>query len=614
MDKERTKPTATQIKVLMTDWMSGKRDAATFVHKDTRGAISNDTRGDNYSDYFARGIANLSQEETLKAARELAQNTVNSMTDHSVRVVLGQGGSFTDGTQICVASDMFDDKKLDVGKKTDLLVGFAIHEASHINHTDSEAMTSFIRKEPGLERLRHTLFNIIEDERIEYLVGEPQEKGGDGMPGYSDFLAVVKNHLWNKFEKDDSQPPVTEKVPRYLDALLRAIRYPMALKKEEAEEFFDELDAARKTLIPFPKSQEGVNRAVDGIVNIMRDMIEDEQKQEQKQSGDKNKQQDQQQGQGQQQGALQTLEQAMASTQAAGVLDKMDKNIAAPNNGNAGCLRDNHKKEFVNGDAQMERTGGNGAGSGNIVYVRTIKGDKYSYNASYAAIKKWIPTMSKALRCKTEEKDYELLGMDSGKLNTNKLVSLKTGNVNIFKRKGSVTTDSACVCILIDESGSMRGMRERGARNAAILINEAVKHIPNIELFAYGFTTSELNVYCEGRNADRYALGNTKADGGTPTAQAMEIAAKRVRRLTSSTCLMLVITDGEPDNILSTMEQDRLLSKKGFVPVGIDIAGNNMINKVFHEAISISDMSRLAPIIGKIVKKKLRNTLKRHDC
>ncbi len=167
--------------------------------------------------------------------------------------------------------------------------------------------------------------------------------------------------------------------------------------------------------------------------------------------------------------------------------------------------------------------------------------------------------------------------------------------------------------MLIDESGSMSSRRLAQSRQAAVLVNEAVKGIPNLELFVYGFTTNELNIYHERKAVSRYALGSTKADGGTPTAQAMGIAARRVRRLTSSRCLMMVLTDGCPDNERATKEQDRLLARQGFVPVGVDIAGGTAVQDIFCDAISVEDVGDLAPFVGKLVKNRLLRNIRRHE-
>lgn len=649
---EKKRPTKTQIDLLMSDWLCGSRDGETFIHKDTRGAIRNTvSKNGNLSDYAIGNLERIPQDDILKQAREIAQGVVNGMTDKVIKVSLGSAGSFTDGEQINIATDYFDDASLSVGDKIDILTGYSIHEACHVNHSDFGQLERLCKEDPAIADLKKDIMNIIEDERIEHLLGESIENGGDGMPGLSDYLGCCKRRSFGNYEKNLKAENVNlqKRVPKFLNSLLKAVRYPSALTEREVTDNFNELDAARKTLTPFPKSITGVESAADRIIDIMRDMMNedleeksrcernreqsgsDRQQQQSSPSSSSNSQgetgrQNQEQGsqpdgQGARQPTRQEIDQALkdavGDSDTRKLLEQIKKSIEQPKAGyekNASCMKGpdgDAVKDFINGDCEKNDNAG---GTNGIKFIRRAKGEKRSYDISLQAVKKWVPAMAKALRCKTLDRDYELMGMKSGKLNTNKLVSLKTGNVNIFTRSGSITADSACICILIDESGSMKhNGRQKGARDTAVLINEAVKHIPNLELFVYGFTNNELNIYCERKKADRWALGSTKANGGTPTAAAMETAARRIRRLTQSDCLMLVITDGYPNDTHATVEQDKLLAKKGFVPVGVDIAGAEQTSNIFKESISTSDMNRLAPFLGQIVKKHLMRSIRSHD-
>lgn len=304
------------------------------------------------------------------------------------------------------------------------------------------------------------------------------------------------------------------------------------------------------------------------------------------------------------------LEEKLNKNDAQKLLQNIEQIIQASDGNNAAReIRNNpNEAQYVNGDADKESVSGSGAGAGSTTYLLKAKSNPMQYKNSVNRIKKYIPSMSKSLKCKTTDKDYELRGMESGKLNTNKLVSLKTGNVNIFSRKGTITCDSACVCILIDESGSMN-CRLNATRDAAVLINEAVKKIPNLELFSYGFTDDEMYIYCERNKADRYALGSTRSSGSTPTGMAMQVAGQRIRRMTQSQCLMLVLTDGEPDNHQKVKKQDKLLRKQGIIPVGVGIQ-DAPVHGLFQDAVSIKDLSSLAPELGKLMKKRLLKSLK----
>ena len=710
---QKTVPTATQINVLMSDWLGNLREAGTFINKSTKASIQRTIkRGGAISDYFLGDTSQMDSADILCVMRKIAQQTVDAMTQEKIKVVIGKYESFTDGQQICVASDFFDDSTLSLGQKIDILLGYSIHEACHINHSDFKSLMLNPNENPNIARIRNTINNILEDERIELLLGDEPSKGGDGMPGYADYIGAAKQNSFGKYEqekKDLRAENLQERIPRFLNALLKAVRFPSALTEEEVIENFDELDAVRKVLTPFPRSARGVNKATDAILDIIKNMIkeqlEQEQQEQQQQQQSQQSQQQSQQGQqsssgnnsqsqdsdgggsqeqdgsdsqdksdgnnasgdnsdkdsgsqqqqtgndqnspdqkgGDQQrqdgnsqngdGAGQdqpqnnsgpskkqiteALSNALATSEANAVMQSIEVNVQAPKGGN--CDNDSRKSgsgtkdplsAYINGDAER----GDGAGGNNEInfFIKT-RNDKSAYDRSLERVKAFVPAMSKVLRCKTEERDYCLQGLPSGKLNTNKLATLKTGNKNIFCRQSSVTADSACICILIDESQSMAGQRLLAARDTAVLINEALRPIPNLELFVYGYTGNRLTIYCERKNAQRYALGSTVADGGTPTGAAMEVAARRIRRFTKTQCMMLIITDGCPNDERSTRQQDALLPKKGIIPVGVDIMGSSAVSSLFNEAISITDMNELAPLLGKIVKKRLLKNIKRYD-
>ncbi len=622
-EKQEMKPTKTQIETLMSDWLCGTRDQKTFVHKNTDGTIFKKTLSGRALSEYSRGRLDKSdQADVLRQAREIAQGVVDGMTDEPIRVTLGRGSSYTDGQVINVSTDYFDDTTMTLGEKVDVLTGYAIHEACHIRHSDFKQLSKNRDADPAVNRLKRNIDNILEDERIEHLLGESQENGGDGMPGLVDYLGCCKRHSFGKYDAAHACMETTERLPQFLDALLGAIRYPSMLTEEMVARHFKQLDAVRKILRPFPQSPKGVMAATDRIVNVIKDMLDDEndnQKQDDGHGKDSGQPMDNASGKpaSQKQDARQELAKALNTDQAKNILSAMEEANAASGGGasnNADCIRNGGREsEYVNGETEKDI--GGGAGGTNVVtYIRHANGNRAAYESALRNVKRYVPSMAKALRCRVADHDYVLLGEKTGKLNTNKLVSLKTGNYNIFTKRGEVTSDRVCLCLLIDESGSMSGNgRKEATREAAVLINEAVRHVPNLHLFIYGFTDNDINVYTEGGKEDRWALGTTQSHGGTPTAAAMHVASGRIRRMTNDGCLMLVLTDGEPNDISETIRQDNLLTKKRFVVVGVDIKGGINIGKVFRNSISTTDMQSLAQNIATYVKQKLQKMIGRHD-
>lgn len=82
---------------------------------------------------------------------------------------------------------------------------------------------------------------------------------------------------------------------------------------------------------------------------------------------------------------------------------------------------------------------------------------------------------------------YNVGGFPSGKINNGSLHSIKTGNVNLFKRKKEVTFKNGAVSMLVDCSGSMSGTKIQLAIQCAMMIAHTLDHIKaNYEI--NGFT------------------------------------------------------------------------------------------------------------------------------
>lgn len=628
MDKIKYIPTEEDIREIREDWLGGERQKDTFVHRNSTHSISRSLSDEeSLSDYAFGRMSDkdtADKVEVIRRARNIADAVVNTMTPERVKVTVGGKDSYSYGrccrnnaNSINVATDFFDRNDLSIGRKTDILIGESVHEAAHILHSDFQRLNDECEKwDDSEKRIRKYINNVLEDERVEYLVGED-------MSGMADYIAVLKQHMCanndvNDMEENESAGPL-EKFTR---AFWNCIRYPGELTDEDIIENYDYLSRVRAVCQPFPKTTDEVFAATDAIIGIMKDLIEEEMKPKmpEDQPDDRNSE-DSDEGQAQdspqpsQKDIDDAFKQALGSESLNSLLDAMEKEMNSTGEGGkeSSVLRNHYDAtDYANGDA--EKTVVQGAGHSEIAYIRKIKGNPQKYNEALSSVKSLVPSVRKILSCRAEDSDYTLQGMKRGKLNTNKFVSLRTGNRNVFSRHGEITTEGACVCILIDESGSMSGAREAAAREAAVLVNEAVNGIDNLEVFVYGFTDNEFNVYCERNATDRYGIGSTKSLGGTPTGQAMQIAGERVRKLTKTNCLMLVMTDGMPDECDAVREQDMLLRKKGFYPIGIGIDSSSTgVANIFMESLVITDLKDFAPRLGRFAKKYMSKIIVRED-
>jgi len=279
-----TAPTQSQIDLVLSDWLGTQRDSRTAVHKGMAGIGAPD--GDNLSTYFLgddRALKDRSQIRLLTKARSIAQTAVNSVSREPVRVFLGRSDSYTDGRTVTVATDFFD---LDIpsSDKTDYIVGYAIHEACHLNHTDFLSKAAWLNRMPWHRmRLCADIANILEDERIEYMLSEPTAAGGDGKPGYTGYLAKVKEFSFSSYRPPEEKTCKENPVANFINLLALAVRYPKMLTRRQVEDNYALLEKARRLLIPFPRTNGEVMEATERIYALIESLVEEKLREQQQQ-------------------------------------------------------------------------------------------------------------------------------------------------------------------------------------------------------------------------------------------------------------------------------------------------------------------------------------------
>ena len=246
-----------------------------------------------------------------------------------------------------------------------------------------------------------------------------------------------------------------------------------------------------------------------------------------------------------------------------------------------------------------------------------------AYKESLNRVRKYIPAMAQALRRNGQDRQSSLRGLREGRLDTNKLAEAVQGVENIYRRDTVSRAGRLTVCILVDESGSMYREKIKSARDTAVLLREALATVPNVDLYIYGHTTDysssggngvRLDVFQEGSRSGKakFALGSLCAMNGNVDSKAIRECAARVRARTQDGCLFFVISDGapceDPSNVRRAVED---ISRNGFTVVSVGIDFVRSVGEMYSNHISLTDMSRLAPELGKVVKKAIMDNSKR---
>ena len=408
----------------------------------------------------------------------------------------------------------------------------------------------------------------------------------------------------------------------------------------DLEEFADTLLQVRELLTPYPASTAQCVETAGKIFEIIRQYLQNEEKQKQKQSAapglsqdghlsDQSEKTDGADGQPAASGTAggHARTKKMTARQIARKveqdMDKIFSQIAEA----LEELTSAPEKKTVDSQKQSEAVKADGNLIGRISEGRAERGtqegcvvmkassDKQAYMDSLSRVKRYIPAISKSLKCSSMEYKITHRGMRSGMLDTGKIAEAYQGVPTVYMREGQVKSDRISVCILIDESGSMYGPGERAARDTAVLLNEAVGALPNVDLYIYGHSTdvgTALYVYREKSFCPKYAIGSTDSRWGNNDGTAIREVAARVRKHTSENCLFFMISDGAPNEPVTDVRKAVLdVERQGFAIVAVSIDPQYDPSLMYHRNVNLTDMSRLAVELGKMVRKAIADNTKR---
>ena len=596
-----------KIEVLTKDFLERDGDHFVRIRKSGRlGWESTLPEDGAYSEYMLHPDT---QEDLIRNAYKVASDMITVMdAPFKVNIAITPDSSCTDAQTVWVATKVFDDPDLATGKKLDTFVGLAVHEGCHLLYT------KFEEGRKCSNQIVHSLQNIIEDERIE-------RECGESKPGLANFLKASKYYYFDKYREDmvkAGQMDGLDTFKRLMNTILSYVRYPKALDPDDLQEFADVMLKVREILLPYPASTAESTSAAEKIYEVMKDFM---QQQQQKQASAGSGSGDESQETGPGSGAEGSGENSGTDAQEkmeksfSGMKQALDNIVSDPRNG----LGESDQSETVKEDGGrvgMVCEGRLEKGSIKGTYIEKGTENRDIYQESLSRVKPYIPAVSRVLKCSSTQYKLSLRGMRSGVLDTGKIAEAFQGVPTVYMREGEVKVERISVCILIDESGSMWGSGETAARDTAVLLNEALGSVPNVDLYIYGHTasrsTTNLFVYRERNFHRKYVLGSTDSRAGNHDSIAIREACARVRKSTTEKCLFFMISDGAPNestDMVRKAVQD--VEKDGFSVVAISIDPYYDPSTMYPHNVNLTDMSTLAIDLGKIVKKAIMdNTAK----
>lgn len=586
------------IAALTKDWLDRDGDTFVKIRRTARVGWEETLRkGAAFSSYL---LDAPTPEDLFVRAYPLAKQTISAMdAPYKVNVRITADRSCTENRNVYVATDYFDDPALSTGEKLDIFLGLTVHEGCHLLYTDFPMMG----KAAGVHPLCANILNIIEDERVERILGEEK-------PGLANYLGVVKEHYFGRYagKTDGKTEPST--MAAVMNSILGLVRFPKMLHTEDMTAHGELLLKVKEVLTPYPASTLEAEQAAERIFALIKDEYEEGKTKKNSGGG--------------------TSPDKTLDKDYAAIMDALSEVASAPVQPMCG-----EKLETKEISSELLRDGGLLAdicegrietGTTDDVLFHKATENADAYNRALAAVKQYVPAIRRTV--KGHSKEYKLvhLGMRSGLLDTNKLAEAVQGAPTVYKRNGEVKSDTATVCVLVDESGSMiREGRMTAAKQTAVLLNEALAGIPNIELFFYGHSadeikggTTDLRIYRENNFAPRYALGSLEARDNNRDGKAILETARRVRRQTDNEVLMFVISDGAPaaqgyigrEAIAHTKACVEKAEAMGFHIVQICINASYDPSLMFRHHIKMENLSTLAHDLGRVITKTLTETIK----
>jgi cobalamin biosynthesis protein CobT len=595
------------------DWFSRDADYGYTSYDPTKRTMHWEKGYDTYSDFFFGKKNGSTKKINMQDSASLLltmSRVMGTNSDHFSH-------SSMDSKKIHIPTDM-----LASGLDMDLFIGASLQNIAEFMHQTQEER---IYAKTGAGRLSKTVYNILNAERVNKLMA-------DDTPGYLKFVSKYKTHKY----KDRPEVDPEDSNQRLVELFDRIIRYPEQITEEEMEEFKEPLEKIKDIIDKsdgIPVEYGACKKMATKITKVLQEYIkfDEEPPPPSEKGGDDGStggesigMDDSEATDGDDKTPSRRTEDSLKK-----FLEKLRESMKESDSSDSKVFKD-----FIEEMKHSESTGSSKEHMGKVDYciMPVTSYAKSRYQRAIAKIDRLkANVIANLLKRKNRDYQFSLKSMRTGRLDTNKLAEAKQMVPNIYERMGSVKTDKLCVSILVDESGSMSGSGETAAREAAIFLNEAMKGVPDVELFIYGHTAdyhepglgaggshrTQLLVYKEPGVNNEIALGSIGARCENRDGVAMMAAAKRVRARTSNHGVFIIISDGSPSAIDYRGEAARThvrrmaneIEKMGFEVVQVTIGGYRS-KDMFKNVVDMDDISTFPTTFVSFLKKKINSLIK----
>lgn len=619
-----------------SDWF-GRSEEDQYTFRDDTNKAFNWQRGySNYSNFLMKDSGSVKEAARLVGSMlsVVGVDRKQNMTSSLKKAVEG-----SERIPVLLPSDILENKKYKESSdadRTDAFLGGSVRSAaSKVFNRDSHARELLSRRlklretkadssYPIIEKLSD-MFNIaINDERTDRKVAEE-------FPGYTNFISKYKEF---KFKHHYEPQTYENDYQEFADVLLRMIQFPGTIEPELVEKYKPYLKQVEKIMEErggIPGSYAGCRSLSQELAQFVYRMIVDPPPPPDGGDGGEGEGE----GEGEGGGGSAAGGGMPAPPKTAAEIEKAMQSLEKMIDGNGVAMTSD--KDGDDDSRKMSEILDELSGMGMYdemehpekIIVKMAKGNRTEYDAVKNSLDMCkASVVGTLLRRKARDFKFSIKSTRSGRLDTNKLVEAKMRVPTVYERIGEVKTDKLSVCILIDESGSMSGLKIRKAREAAIFLNESLKRQPDIKLFMYGHTADDdergetnIVVYREPGHHAPYALSEVRAKSNNRDGTAIMTCAKRVRKHTSDPVVFLVISDGYPaasgyrsfehgcEHTAKMVKQVEGTMNMQVIQIAIESLDSG---KMFKNFIHLTDMATFPTEFVGFLRKKMNSMIKEH--
>lgn len=189
------------------------------------------------------------------------------------------------------------------------------------------------------------------------------------------------------------------------------------------------------------------------------------------------------------------------------------------------------------------------------------------------------------------------------------LPRLGLADPRVFRSETEETRVDTAVTVLLDRSGSMRGAEIVVAREAALAVEYAFEEIEGVSPSVFAFPGSGgdnrwvRTLHRRGRRVQPRRFG-ISAGGGTPLTEAARFAGWDLLTASEPRKILIVITDGHPDDFDSAADVLARMRASGIETLGIGIH-TGIQPKLIPESRQIDAAGELAGALFDLLERKL---------